>query len=400
MLTLKDYKKIVGRQVMNEIKKKAEKFSGKHIVCISSSHQGGGVAEILNSLIFLFNELGIDFGWRIIHGSPNFFNITKKIHNGLQGSGAYLSKKEKETYLETNRRFSIFTHLDHDLVIVHDPQPLALIKFYKKSQPWIFRCHLDLFCPDKKVWNFLKKFIGQYDHFIVSSQEYKKKIEVKQSVIAPGIDPLSDKNKPLSKKEIAGYLKSVGINLNKPIITQISRFDQWKDPEGVIKMFELVRKKVDCQLVLLGNMAMDDPEGIKIYETIVRKYDRSKDIKILVNVPDNDLIVNALQRKAAVVIQKSLREGFGLTVSEALYKNTPVVASNIGGIPLQLLDGKHGFLHQPQDLKGFSQSVARILKDKKLRYKLGQNGKNYVKANFLITRLILDWLNLFEKYLR
>ncbi len=399
MQNLENYRKIVGDKVINKIYNKAKKFSKKHIVCISSTHQGGGVAEILNSIIFLFNEIGIDFGWRIIHGTPDFFAITKQFHNALQGGKIHLSERKKEMYLKTNRRFSTFTHLGHDLVIVHDPQPLSLIEFYQKKQPWIWRCHIDLSNPNKIVWDFLRKFIKKYDHIIVSAKEYKKNLRISQDIIYPAIDPCSPKNKLISEVNIDKRLTKLGIDLNKPIISQISRFDKWKDPEGVIKIFKMVKKKVDCQLVLLGNLAMDDPEGIKIYDKIIKRYGEHKDIKILVNVSDNDLVVNSLQRKSAVVIQKSLKEGFGLTVAEALYKGTPVVASNIGGIPLQIINGVNGFLHNPRDIKSFSQSIIKILQDEELRNELGKNGKEHITKNFLITRLITDWLNLFEIYL-
>lgn len=400
MLNLKDYRKIVGDEVIDKICNKAKKFSRKHIVCISSTHQGGGVAEMLNSIVFLFNEIGIDFGWRIIHGTPDFFTVTKKFHNALQGSKMCLSDRKKNMYLGTNKRFSLFTHLKHDLVIVHDPQPLALIEFYKKAQPWILRFHIDLSSPNKVVWDYLRHFIKKYDHVVVSTEEYKKNLSISQSIIHPAIDPLSQKNKSISEHRINKCIKRQGIDINKPIISQISRFDKWKDPGGVVKIFERVKKEVDCQLVLLGNIAMDDPEGVKIYNRVIRKYGNCEDIKILANVSDNDLVVNALQRKSSVIIQKSLKEGFGLTVSEALYKGTPVVASNIGGIPLQVIDGKNGFLHKPNDIKGFSKSIIKILKDEKLGDKLGKNGREYVKNNFLITRLIIDWLNLFEKFLK
>jgi trehalose synthase len=400
MQNLEKYRKIVGDKVINEIYRKAKKLANKHIICISSTHQGGGVAEMLNSIVFLFDEVGIDFGWRIIHGSPDFFSITKQFHNALQSGKMHLTDRKKEMYLQTIRRFSAFMHLNHDLVIVHDPQPLALIEFYKKKQPWIWRCHIDLSNPNKEVWNFLKPFIKKYDHIVISAKEYKKNLPVPQSIIYPAIDPCSPKNKTLLNNHIDKRLAKLGINTNKPIIAQISRFDKWKDPEGVIKIFDLVKQKVDCQLVLLGNLAMDDPEGVIIYNKIMKKYGRRRDINILVNVSDNDLVVNSLQRKSTVIIQKSTKEGFGLTVTEALYKGTPVVASNIGGLPLQVIDGVNGFLHDPKDFKGFSESIIKILNNSELRNKLGQNGQEYVIKNFLITRLMIDWLNLMSGYLK
>jgi trehalose synthase len=400
--SLSSYGHIVGKQQIDEIHAEAEKLSGKHITCVNSTYQGGGVAEILNSLVPMFDQVGVDFGWRILHGTPDFFTITKKFHNALQGDSINLSRRKKDIYFETNRRFSMFTHLEqHDLVIIHDPQPLPLISFYKKTQPWIFRCHIDISNPNKEVWEYLKGFIQKYDHFVVSLPEYKKDdLDIPQTIIHPAIDPLTAKNKPVSDAKITKYIEKFGIDCKKPMISQVSRFDPWKDPIGVVKVFERVRKKTSCQLVLLGQFATDDPEGHKILMSLQKKVDKSpfkNDIKLL--VVDNAFLVNCLQRASAVVIQKSLKEGFGLTVTEALYKGTPVVASNVGGIPLQVIDGENGFLHNPHDLNGFSKSIIKLLKDEKLRATMGKAGKEHVKKNFLITRLMLDWLHLMNKVL-
>jgi trehalose synthase len=400
--SLSSYGCIVGKQQIDEIHAEAKKLSGKHITCVNSTFQGGGVAEILNSIVPMFDQVGVDFGWRILHGTPDFFTITKKFHNSLQGDPINLSRRKKEIYFETNRRFSTFTHLEkHDLVIIHDPQPLPLISFYKKTQPWIFRCHIDISNPNKEVWDYLKGFIQKYDHFVVSLPEYKKDdLNMPQTVIHPAIDPLTAKNKPVSETKINKYLEKFGIDCEKPMISQVSRFDPWKDPIGVVKVFERVRKKTSCQLVLLGQFATDDPEGHKILMSLQKKVDKSPfkhDIKLL--VVDNAFLVNCLQRASAVVIQKSLKEGFGLTVTEALYKGTPVVASKVGGIPLQVIDGENGFLHSPHDLNGFSNSIIKLLKDENLRATMGKAGKEHVKKNFLITRLMLDWLHLMNNVL-
>jgi trehalose synthase len=396
MARFSDYAKIVGKHEIDEIHAKADKLKGKHIVCFNSTYQGGGVAEILNSIVPLFDDVGVDFGWRILHGAPDFFTITKKFHNALQGSNINLSERKKEIYIESNRRFSTFTHIDHDLVIIHDPQPLPLICFYKKKQPWIFRCHIDISAPNMKTWEYLKGFIQEYDHFVVSLPEYQKKdLDIPQSVIHPAIDPLSTKNKPVSQTKISKYLSKFGIERKKPIISQISRFDPWKDPIGVVRIFELVKKTVDCQLVLLGQFAADDPEGLKILLSLQKKVEKSpfkNDIKLILQ--DNAFLVNCLQKASSVVIQKSIKEGFGLTVCEALFKETPVVASNVGGIPLQISDGLNGFLHQPYDLRGFSNSIVKLLKDDKLRASMGKAGKAHVEKNFLVTMLMIDWLDL------
>ena len=398
---LKSYEKIVGKDIINEIHIRSEKLSKKNIVCINSTYQGGGVAEILNSLVFLFNEVGINFGWRILHGSPDFFTITKKFHNALQGEKINLSARKRNVYLELNRRFSTYTHLKHDLVIVHDPQPLPLINYYQKTQPWIYRCHIDISTPNPLIWNYLRPFIEKYDRLVISKEDYvKHDLKIPQSIIQPAIDPISPKNEALSEQTIKKYLNKHGVTLDKPIISQISRFDKWKCPTEVIEIFEQVRKKTDCQLVLLGSFASDDPEGQKIFEKVVKKVEKSKhrpDIKLL--LIESDILVNALQRASSVVIQKSSKEGFGLVVSEALYKGTPVVASKVGGIPLQVINGVNGYLHNPDDIKGFADSTIKLLKDEKLRQVFGQNGKQHVINNFLITKLMLDWLNIFERYL-
>ena len=231
---LSSYARIVGKLEIDKIHAEAEKLSGKHITCVNSTYQGGGVAEILNSLVPMFDQVGVDFGWRILHGTPDFFTITKKFHNALQGSPINLSQRKKDIYFETNRRFSTFTHLEkHDLVIIHDPQPLPLISFYKKTQPWIFRCHIDISNPNPQVWEYLKGFIQKYDHFVVSLPEYQKSdLNIPQSVIHPAIDPVTAKNKPVSETKISTYLDKFGIDRKKPIISQISRFDPWKDPIG------------------------------------------------------------------------------------------------------------------------------------------------------------------------
>lgn len=399
-VNLKDYEKIVGPKIIKEIRNTAKKLNSKRIVMVNSTYQGGGVAELLNTLVVLFNEVGVDVGWRILHGTPYFFSVTKKFHNALQGDKINLSEKKKKIYYETNKRFSTFTHITHDLVVIHDPQPLPLIDFYKKKQPWIWRCHIDISNSNIELWNFLKKYIKKYDHFVVSKEDYKKNLSIKQSIIHPAIDPLSAKNRPMPKKLINKYLEKYNINKNKPIISQISRFDKWKDPIGVLKVFELVRKKINCQLILLGSLATDDPEGQIIFEEMEKEVVKSKhkkDIKLI--LIQDDILVNCIQRASTVVLQKSTKEGFALTVAEALYKETPVVASQVGGIPLQIIHGENGFLHPPKDYEGHSESIVKILKDKKLERRLGKHGKEYITKNFLITRLMLDWLKMFEEYL-
>jgi trehalose synthase len=397
MRALEDYRSIIGDEIFYSIYKKASKLYGKSIVHINSTYLGGGVAEILNSLVPLMNNIGIDTEWRILHGNTDFFSITKKFHNSLQGEDINLSDLKMNLYLETNESFSIFTHLDHDIVVVHDPQPLPMIKYYKKKQPWVWRCHIDFSNPELELVNFLKQFMLMHDKIIFSHEKYKHdSLPVDYKIMPPAIDPLTVKNRELDKGSVAKYLKKYNIPTDKPIITQISRFDKWKDPSGVIEVFKKVKEKVDCRLILCGSMAVDDPEGWQVHEDV---QSRAKDLVksgdvILITVEDT-ILVNVLQSSSAVVIQKSTKEGFGLTVTEALWKGRPVVGSNVGGIPLQIIDGETGFLVDPYDIDGCAKRVLEFLKKPKLAEKMGQNGKEFVRKNYLITRLLSDYLDMF-----
>ena len=400
MRVLNDFREITGDKIISDLYKKARPLYGKQIIHINSTFYGGGVAEILNSLVPLMNDVGLDAGWRIIRGSPDFFAITKKFHNALQGDKINLSEIKKKIYLQTNEDFSTYTHLNHDCVIIHDPQPLPMIKFYKKRQPWVWRCHIDLSHPNENLLEFLKGFVLKYDIEVISHENYKADLPMEHKIIRPGIDPLTPKNMELSDKDINKYLKKFNVPRDKPLLTQISRFDKWKDPVGVIEIFKLVKKEIDCRLVLCGSMAPDDPEGIQIYERVKRKANNlisSGDVILITS--ENNILVNALQRSSAVIIQKSIREGFGLTVTEALWKRTPVVASNAGGIPLQIIDGENGFLFEPKDNNGFAQKIVELIKKPELARKIGKNGRETVRQNFLVTRILKDYLDLFNEIL-
>jgi len=395
MRHIDDYRKIVGKEAITEIRDKAANLADKHILHVNSTYAGGGVAEILNSLVPLMNDVGVSAGWRILHGNSDFFTITKKFHNGLQGEKINLSNIKKRLYLQANEDFSTYTHIDHDCLVIHDPQPLPLIRFYEKNQPWVWRCHVDISHPHDDVWEFLKSFILDYDLVIVSNKDYVRgDLPVRQKIIYPVINPLSLKNIPLSDPVVAKYLKKFSIPTDKPLITQISRFDKWKDPEGVVKIFKLVKRRVDCRLVLCGSVARDDPESSMIYERVKRRANRLVETGDLILITsENNILVNALQRYSAVVVQKSIREGFGLTVTEALWKGTPVVASDVGGISLQI--GKNnGFLHDPFDTEGFAETIVQILKNPEMAYEAAENGRETVRKNFLITRLLADYLDI------
>jgi len=394
MNTLNNYRKIVGDKKINEIINEAKPLKGKYVTHINSTFYGGGVAEILSSLVFLMNDVGIKAEWRLLRGNKNFFNITKSFHNGLQGDDIKLTEKNKKIYEKINYLNSLFMHIEKsDIVIAHDVQVLPLIKFFKKTQPWIWRCHVDISNQNKKLWKYLTKFINLYDNIIISDKNYiKNDIKTEQKIIMPSIDPLSDKNKNLSFKKAKAILSNFDIKFNKPIISQISRYDIWKDPVGVVDTFLLIKKKIDCQLILLGNTSIDDPEGDKIYKQVIKKTKNIKDCIVLLNVENNDIVVNALQRMSDVVLQKSLKEGFALTVSEALWKGTPVVGSNVGGIPNQIINGKNGYLIN--SIKECAEKTIKILQDNNLRKKMKKYAHEYVKENFLITRHLLDYIKI------
>lgn len=397
---IEDYRDIVGDEVIYEICKEARKLYGKHILHINSTYQGGGVAEILSAGVSLMNDVGVDTGWRILHGSPDFFTITKKFHNALQGENIHFTEMKKSLYVQTNEEFAQYTHINHDLIVVHDPQPLPLIRFYKKKQPWIWRCHVDLSNPNPVVWDYLKNFILRYDVVWVSSEKYKSDdLPVEQRVIHPFIDPLNPKNIELPESIINKYLKKFSIPTDKPIITQVSRFDKWKDPMGVVEVFKLVKEEMDCRLVLCGSAARDDPEAAVIYEEVRKRAKpliKSGDVILITH--ENNILVNALQRSAAVVLQKSLREGFGLTVTEALWKEKPVVASNVGGIPLQIENGKSGYLVEPNDVEGFADRVIELMQKPEKAAQLGREGRKTVKEKFLITKGLLEHIKLLSEF--
>ena len=396
MRAIDEYRSIVGDKVISDIVKMAKNLYGLRVLHINSTYYGGGVAEMLYSLIPLLNDVGVSVDWRILRGTPEFFTITKKFHNAIQGDPINLSDIKKTLYIQNNQDFASYCQIDADCVIIHDPQPLPLIRFYKRKQPWIWRCHVDLSRPNPQLWDYLKGFILRYDRVIVSDCRYMKEdLPMDYSVIHPVIDPLSSKNKEISKDLIIRTLKKYAVPTDKPILTQISRFDKWKDPANVIEMFKLVKAKIDCRLVLCGSMAADDPEGIQIYQKILQRANNhvAKRDVILLTVEDN-ILVNALQRISSVVIQKSIREGFGLTVTEALWKEKPVVASNVGGIPLQMVDGETGYLIDPTDIKTGAARVISILENPAEAKRLGTNGREMVLKKFLITRHLYDDLKM------
>ncbi|MFA5805859.1 MAG: glycosyltransferase [Melioribacteraceae bacterium] len=394
MVKLKEYEKYVGVDVIDELELYASKLSGVVVQNINSTSVGGGVAEILTRMIPLLQELGVNALWDVIKGGEKFFEVTKKMHNALHGQSVTYTKEEIDLYLETNEMNAREMDLKGDIMFIHDPQPCALIR--KKSdvnQQWIWRCHIDFSRPDPFTWNFLKEYIEQYDASIFSAPSFARELKIPQVLISPSIDPLSDKNKELPQETIDSVLENFNIDKKRPIVTQISRFDYLKDPVGVVKVFRRVRKYVDCQLVLAGGGATDDPEGVKVLAEVQEIAANDPDIFLLLLPPASDIEINALQRASTVVLQKSLREGFGLTVAEALWKSKPVIAGAVGGIPLQIAHKYSGLL--THTIEGTAFALKQLLQNPSYAKKLGENGRENIRKNFLITRHLRDYLLLF-----
>src|SRR6266480_1777776 len=387
---IEDYEPLIGRENVERIREKARKFKGLRVANFNSTYYGGGVAETLSSLTLLMNNLGLRTEWRVIQGTADFFSITKKMHNALQGGKIDLSSIKKEIFEQVIYENSVRNFLEHDFVIVHDPQPLPLIEHYEKKCPWIWRCHIDLSRPEPEIWEYLRRWIDNYDAVIVSCPEYKHEMKPPQHVFMPAINPFNIKNRELSDKEIDERLAHYKIPTDLPLVVQISRFDPWKDPEGVVKAFKLASKEVDARLVLLGSFATDDPEGEEIFNSLCAR----RDERILIlTAGDDTALVNALQTRAAVVLQKSLREGFGLTVSEAMWKGTAVIGGNVGGIRYQIEDGVNGFLVSSVDET--AERMVEIINDGELRDEMGRKAHETVRKNFLLTRYLEQYLDLF-----
>ncbi len=391
MARIEEYTPIVGQSTIDDLRLLAEKLKGKVIQHINSTAVGGGVAEILNRMIPLLRELGVDTKWDLIKGGERFFEVTKKFHNALHGRPEEIKQSDFDIFLETSSKNIEEVSIYGDIVFIHDPQPIALIK-KRAANKWIWRCHVDVSNPDSIVWEFLKDFIVQYDAAVFSAPSFSQKLPIRQFLISPSIDPLSDKNKELPQEKIDAVLTKYEIVADKPIILQISRFDRLKDPVGVIDAYRRVKKYTDCQLILAGGTAADDPEGLQVLDEVRERAKEDADIHVLL-LPQDDIEVNALQRAATVIVQKSLKEGFGLTVAEGLWKAKPVVASNVGGIPLQIKHKYSGLLCH--SIEGAAFAIKQVLNSPEYAKKLGENGREHIKNNFLITRHLRDYMLVF-----
>jgi trehalose synthase len=405
---LNDYKKFVSPELLREINVLAGKLKGKKIVHVNSTSRlgGGGVAEILHSLIALMRDAGVEADWYIIKSTKKFFKITNKIHNNLQGFSEKITKSEKDYYLSQSEKFAReLEKLKADYYVIHDPQPLACCRFSDKISPSVLRIHVDLSSPNADTWGFLFPFIKNYQRVIISTHEFANNKIPKEKIIVipPAIDPLKAKNMPMKREYARMILENLGINPSKPLISQVSRLDPFKDPIGVIQSFYLAKKDIfDLQLVLLAqNLANDNPLSRKIFEDVKRYAKGDPDIHIFYEPEkiqyENDILVNAVQTASDIVLQKSVKEGFGLTVTEAMWKGKAVIAGRVGGIKIQIRDGYNGYM--VSSVEHCASKIVELMKDKKLRVKLGRHAKESVAKNFLMPRLLRDHLRLADEVL-
>jgi trehalose synthase len=392
---LDDYRDIVGQAQLDALRFLAHELKGKTIKMVNSTAVGGGVAEMLNRLVPLLSELEVPTHWDVITGGNDFFEITKAFHNALHGSSYALTQAAKDIFLRYTEQNRERMHFDEAMVVIHDPQPVGLIRSRDKTPAsWVWRCHIDLSNPDARVWEFLRPFVEHYDAAIFSSQSFARRLPIPQYLFYPCIDPLSEKNRELPDSQVQQICDDFGIDRSRPIVTQVSRFDRLKDPVGVVQAYKLARKYVDCQLVLAGGGATDDPEGAVVLQEVKDAAGNDPDIIILDLPPWCALQINAIQRASTIVIQKSLKEGFGLTVTEALWKGKPTIASAVGGIPNQIIHKLTGVL--VHSVEGCAYQIRYLLTHPEFARTIGVNGHEHVKENFLMTTNVKRWLLLFR----
>ena len=393
MVSLNDYEPIVGAEVIGQLHRLAERLGPRRFVHVNSTRSGGGVAEILSRAVPLLGQVGLEVTWEVIQGDPDFFEVTKSFHNALQGEEVHLSRSLLEHYQAINQENARKFTWDADFVMIHDPQPAWLInEMRSRAKHWIWRCHIDASRPNRKVWKYLREIVSQYDASVFSMARFAQNLPHNQYIIRPSIDPLSEKNRELTEEEIKEVLDRLHIERDKPIILQVSRFDSFKDPVGVIQAFRMVRKHTPCKLVLAGGEATDDPEGPKILAEVMEASNGEPDIHILLLPPDAHHDINALQRAADIILQKSTREGFGLTVTEAMWKGKPVIGGAVGGIVLQLTDYSNGFLVNSPE--GCAFRIRYLLHRPDLAKRMGNLAREFAREHFLITRTIRDYLTL------
>lgn len=385
------YESIVGAAELDELRFLARELKGKTVKMVNSTAVGGGVAEMLNRLVPLLGELEVPTHWDVITGGNDFFEITKAFHNALQGAPYELTQAAREIFLSYNEQNRQRMQFNEDLIVIHDPQPAALIGARKDSHArWVWRCHIDLSNPNPQVWGFLRPYVEQFDAAIFSSQSFARQLPIPQYLFYPCIDPLSEKNKDLDETFVQKVCDEFGVDRSRPIVTQVSRFDRLKDPVGVVQAYKQAKKYVDCQLVLAGGGASDDPEGAMVLKEVKEVAGNDPDIIILDLPPWCALEINALQRASTIIVQKSLKEGFGLTVTEALWKGKPTIAGAVGGIPNQIIHKLTGML--VHSVEGCAYQIRYLLTHPQFATQLGKNGREHVKENFLMTTDLGRWL--------
>ncbi|MGH7318524.1 MAG: glycosyltransferase [Candidatus Rokuibacteriota bacterium] len=370
----------------------ADRVRGRRFLHVNSTLSGGGVAEILQRLVPIMNHLGIKTDWEVIEGDAEFFSTTKAFHNALQGTEQVITETMLEHYLAVNRANARRLRLESDLVLVHDPQPAPLIENRPADGKWVWRCHIDLSTPQRRIWAFLRQWVVKYDAAVFSLPAFAQRLPIPQFLAYPSIDPLSEKNRPLSRKEIRRALDQLGVPTDKPILLQVSRFDRFKDPVGVINAYRVVKRYHDVRLILAGGGATDDPEGALVLAEVKDAAGRDPDILVLDLPPDAHRQINALQRAASIVIQKSTREGFGLTVAEAMWKGKPVIGGATGGITVQILYGVTGYT--VNSVEGAAYRIRSLLTNPAVARRMGEAAREHVRRNFLITRHLRDYLSL------
>jgi trehalose synthase len=389
--SLDAYRVVVGDRVIDELHRLAVGMRGKRVQHVNATRHGGGVAEILNRLVPLMRELGLDTSWDVLRGEDEFFRVTKSFHNAIQGEPIEIASADYEIFLKWNRINAREIDLYGDFIVLHDPQPCAMIEQRKRDgQKYVWRCHIDASHPHRGLWAFLEKYVRQFDASLFSAPQFTRALPIPQYLVAPAIDPLSDKNRPLPEEQIDAVCARHGIDRKRPILTQVSRFDRFKDPLGVIRTYQMVKETNDCQLVLAGGGASDDPEGAQVLAEVREAAGADPDVRVLLLPNDAHIEINAIQRASTIILQKSTKEGFGLTVAEGLWKGKPVIGGATGGIPLQILDGINGYLvYSPE---GAAFRARFLLNHPEVAAEMGRRGIEQVRQNFLLTRNLRDYL--------
>ncbi len=392
------YREVAPAGTIDLLRRLADRVRGRSMLHVNSTRVGGGVAEMLQRYVPLFAELGIEPRWEVVSGASEFFRVTKAFHNALQGQERVFTEEMLRTFVETNRANASRLALDADLVIIHDPQPAAMIEFVPRRNRWVWRCHIDVSRPQRRAWSVLHQYVRQYDAAIFSLPKFAQRLPIPQYLIYPSIDPLADKNRDLSDGEVAAILQRLGVPQDKPILLQVSRFDRFKDPIGVINAYRIVKKYDDCRLVLAGGSADDDPESAEVLAEVRNAAGEDPDLHVLVLPPTANLEINALQRAAAIIIQKSTKEGFGLTVAEGMWKGKPVIGGFAGGITVQVIYGVTGYT--VNSVEGCAFRIRYLMHNPDVAARMGASAREYVRQNFLITRDLAEHLALMVSLLR